>query len=241
MIQKLALCPSPRLLEAYLTPESRFDAIVVTDILRATATITEALSAGATAIIPVESLEELRSYQEKGGYLIAGERGGKKVDFADFGNDPQEYTPHKVKGRTLVLSTTNGTQNLRTTHRLASTTPIYIGTIGNLDMLARLLEDRYSRILVSASGWQNRFSFEDSLFAALLIKSFSQTPQVLDDASLMAMATLEHYGKEWKKAVEQSEHYQRLSKLLPKERIDYCLKAYLYSVVPRYDGHQIIL
>lgn len=234
MLQELALCPSPRLLADYITSTDRFDAVVATDILRATTTITEALAAGVSSVIPVESLDELKTYKGKEGYLTAGERGGKKVDFADLGNNPLEYTPQKVKGKTIVLSTTNGTQNLRAISRLAPQVPIYIGAIGNLDILARLLEEKYSHILVAASGWKNCFSFEDSLFAALLVESLCQTPPILDDATQMARDALSLYGDNWKRAVAKSEHYQRLKKLIAQEQIDYCLKEYLYSIVPQY-------
>jgi 2-phosphosulfolactate phosphatase len=96
-------------------------ACVVFDILRATSTFVTALQNGAERIIPVGEISEAVALKRKfPGVLLAGERDGVKiraaqsggVDF-DLGNSPREFTPEKIRGRTIVSTTTNGTRALR--------------------------------------------------------------------------------------------------------------------------------
>ena len=85
--------------------------VVVIDVLRATTSMVVMLENGAERVNPVASLEEARGWGEKG-YLMAGERNGFKVDGFDFGNSPQEFTKDKVGGKSVVMTTTNGTHAL---------------------------------------------------------------------------------------------------------------------------------
>ena len=82
--------------------------VVIIDILRASSAICTAFANGAASIIPVADVGEAREYKSKG-YLVAAERDGFVLDFADFGNSPFNFTREKVEGKTIVYSTTNGT------------------------------------------------------------------------------------------------------------------------------------
>lgn len=234
MLQTLQLSPSPLMLSAYLTEQSQIEAVVFTDVLRASTTILAGLAAGAEAFIPVETLEELSSYRGKTGVLIAGERNCLKVDFADLGNDPEEYIPGRVFGKTVVLSTTNGTQNLRAVVRLKPKIPIIVGSIGNLSATASYLERRYRHVLVAASGWRGTFSLEDSLFAGLLCESFSSPPEEVDDGVQMALAALHQDRGDWKSLIQKGFNYQRLKKLLSAEKAECALEKDTYTIVPTY-------
>ena len=103
-----------RNIKTYLTPalfehgadENKL--IVIIDILRATSSICAAFANGASSIIPVAEVDEAKEYKNKG-YMVAAERDGYVLDFADFGNSPFNFSADKVKGKTIVYSTTNGT------------------------------------------------------------------------------------------------------------------------------------
>ena len=88
---------------------------VVIDVLRASTTIIYALQAGANAVIPCQEIDEARriaagfSPDEK---ILGGERGGMPIEGFDLGNSPEEFTPERVRGKTVVFTTTNGTQAL---------------------------------------------------------------------------------------------------------------------------------
>jgi 2-phosphosulfolactate phosphatase len=100
--RKLETCFSPALFE----PDGHNNSIVVIiDVLRASSAIVTALANGASAIIPVAEISEAKEYKTKG-YLVAAERDGFILDFADFGNSPFNFTREKVSNKTIVYSTT---------------------------------------------------------------------------------------------------------------------------------------
>jgi len=89
------------------------------------------LANGALSIIPVAEISEAKEFKRKG-YLVAAERDGYVLDFADFGNSPFNFTRDKVEGKTIVYSTTNGTRIID----LASTSYMtIIGTFINISSL----------------------------------------------------------------------------------------------------------
>src|SRR3954464_2765859 len=99
-----------------LTPQDVQGRVVaMIDVLRASSTIAVALANGARAIIPLESSEDVvtRSKQfERASVLLAGERRMLKMDGFDLGNSPVEHTRQAVEGKTVLLTTTNGTRAL---------------------------------------------------------------------------------------------------------------------------------
>lgn len=115
--------------------------VVVIDAVRASSTIAHAVAAGAKRVIPVETVEEaweLRRRLEGEQPLLGGERGGLKIDGFDLGNSPESYTPQAVGGRTVIMTTTNGTRAMRAG---AGVGRVVIGAFVNLPAaVARLLE-----------------------------------------------------------------------------------------------------
>ena len=93
--RKLETCFSPALFEADCHTDS---IVVIIDVLRASSAICNAFANGAASIIPVAEIEEAKMYKSKG-YLVAAERDGFILDFADFGNSPFNFTKEKVEGR----------------------------------------------------------------------------------------------------------------------------------------------
>src|SRR5579862_5531230 len=105
----LATSLSPSLLNLYDVSSS---IVVIIDVLRATSTIATALYNGAKSIIPVDSVAECIKLGKQMDVITAGERDGKIADGLKYGNTPLQYTSKFVKGKTLVLTTTNGTRLL---------------------------------------------------------------------------------------------------------------------------------
>jgi 2-phosphosulfolactate phosphatase len=160
MIKKriLETCFSPALFE----PERHEGSIVVViDILRASSAICTAFENGASSIIPVATVPEAKAFKEKG-YLIAAERDGYVLDFADFGNSPFNFTPEKVTGKTIVYSTTNGTGIIK----MASLAGfIVIGSFLNISSLAGWILKQERNVVLFCAGWKNRFNLEDTICA----------------------------------------------------------------------------
>ncbi len=144
---------------------------VVFDILRATTTMITALVNGAEAIIPVEQIgEALEVRRQRPNVLLAGERDGVRIranltggiDF-DLGNSPREFSADRVQGRTIVMTTTNGTRALRA---CAAAKAVLIGSFLNLRATANWLrEHKPQHLILVCSGTYEQASFEDILAA----------------------------------------------------------------------------
>src|SRR5690606_21598926 len=89
---------------------------VVIDIFRASSSICYGIHNGAEAIIPVLTVEECIKYNSNG-FLLAAERNGAVVEGFAIGNSPFSYTEDKVRGKTIVLTTTNGTRSIQLSKR----------------------------------------------------------------------------------------------------------------------------
>jgi 2-phosphosulfolactate phosphatase len=147
---------------------------VVFDVLRATSTMATALANGAAAIVPVASIAEaLRLREEQSAILLAGERAGARIraflaggiDF-DLGNSPREFTRDKVQGKTIVMTTTNGTRALRA---CAGARRVLISSFLNLRATGRFLAKAGpSPLLLVCGGTEEEAAYEDVLGAGAL-------------------------------------------------------------------------
>jgi 2-phosphosulfolactate phosphatase len=149
-------------------------ACVVFDILRATSAFVTALQNGAKEIIPVSEIPEaLARRQQQPDVLLAGERDGVKIratqsggiDF-DFGNSPREFRPEKVRGKTIVSTTTNGTRALRA---CAGAKILLASSFLNLAATAKYLnQSSVEEILLVCAGTGEGVALEDVLAAGAL-------------------------------------------------------------------------
>jgi len=182
MKRKLETCFSPAL---YNTDEHVNWVVVIIDILRASSAICTAFANGAASILPVADASEARDYKSRG-FLVAAERDGFVLDFADFGNSPFNFTRDKVEGKTIVYSTTNGTGII---NQAASANSIAVGSFLNLGALSRWIIRQEKDTLLFCAGWKNRFNIEDSVcagaFATKLMASGLFTTNC--DSTLAAM------------------------------------------------------
>jgi len=180
--KRIEVCLSPALFEQHADSEA---VVVVIDILRATSSICTAFANGAREIIPVGNVDE--AYRMKhNGFLIAAERDGFVLDFADFGNSPFNFTPEKVRDKTIVYSTTNGTNVIN----MASVChTVVVGAYLNFSALSDWLIGQDRNVILFCAGWKDRFNLEDTLcagaFAEKLMESGEYT--TICDSALAAM------------------------------------------------------
>ena len=189
-------------------------ACVVFDILRATTTMITALSNGAGEIIPVGEIEEAMALRKSdSNLLLAGERGGVKiraeqtgsVDF-DFGNSPREFVSEKVRGRTIAITTTNGTRALRS---CAHAGEVYIGAFLNMTALANVVANSpLTNVLIICAGTQDEASLEDTLAAGALCQSLPNAQ--LRDSAQIAHATYAHFESDLLGAISKARNGRKL-------------------------------
>lgn len=190
-------------LDVFLTPGEISPAdvadrdVVVMDVLRATSSIVEALSAGARSIYPVGSVEEALRLANTFGrdeVLLCGERKCLPIEGFDLGNSPREFTPDVVSGKTLVMSTTNGTGAMSLT---AGASRVYIGALTNLGAVVERLAASDSEPVVLCSGRERHFAIEDAVSAGLLVQRLVAARPgewVMNDGARAAVALAESLG-----------------------------------------------
>lgn len=237
----LHLCPSPDLIKNYAPSRWNRTLVVITDVFRASATILSALYHGAIEVRPVATVEESLHYRVDPDYLVTAERNAVRVEGAQLGNDPEEYTTALVKDKKVVLTTTNGTRALHLA-REAGAQHIAIGSFGNISrIIGYTKEGQFEQVLVVAAGWEGQLAGEDCLFAGILLHRFLErgfTIKGANDALLIAHLSYLAYKDHLQGFIVQLEHYQRLERLGYLPTIPICLEEDRYPILPLYDPNR---
>jgi 2-phosphosulfolactate phosphatase len=192
-------------------------ACVVFDVLRATSTIAVALSHGAARVTVVAEIEDaLRCRDLDPGVLLAGERLGKRISAEltgsiafDLGNSPREFVPDRVRDRSIVMTTTNGTRAIRACH---GATHILAGAFLNLAATARALQEQaVDRVRIVLAGTGDQIAFEDLLGAGALLSMLGADRfKPMGDACLIARELYERHRNDLEAAFARSINGARL-------------------------------
>jgi len=234
MSKKIEVCLTPALIDLYEIEES---IVVVIDILRATSSITYGIENGAEAIIPVANVEDCLNYSHKG-YLLAAERNGEVVVGYDFGNSPFSYTKEKVAGKTIVLTTTNGTKALHLAQKRAY--QVVIGSFLNLDSLCDYLASQDKNVLLLCAGWKDQFNLEDTLFAGAVVNKLRKNFEHFDDSSVAAEDLYLLAKDDLRKYLHKSSHSHRLAQLNIEEDVVFCLQLNICRAIPVLEGERLV-
>jgi len=231
---KIEVCLTPALLDLYAIENS---IVVVIDILRATSSITYGIENGAEAIIPVMNVEDCLAYADKG-YLLAAERNGEVVTGYDFGNSPFSYTAEKVAGKTIVLTTTNGTKAMHLAQERAL--QVIVGSFLNLSSICDYLKKENKDVLLLCAGWKDNFNLEDTLFAGAVVEQLQKEFSVADDSSVAALDMYQLAKDDLREYLKKSSHSHRLIKLNIEEDVQFCLKLDVCQVIPVLEGEMLV-
>jgi 2-phosphosulfolactate phosphatase len=143
--------------------------VAVIDVFRTTTVMAVALARGAAAIYPAETVEEAREITrtlEPGSFLLAGERRGLPLEGFHLDNSPFSYTEEKIAGKTIIMTTSNGTRAVRAG---ADCARLYIASFLNVSAVARALIRDGGDVCIICSGTLGTFSLEDGLCAGMLL------------------------------------------------------------------------
>lgn len=215
----------------------RRDVIIVIDVLRCTSTIITALTNGAQAVIPAETLKEAREIRKMNPtYLLAGERRGLKPRGFDLGNSPLEFTREKVEGRHIILTTTSGTRALK---RSEGARWVLVGALLNARSAAhealRLAKDERLNITLLTSGRKGEFSLEDFICAGAIAEELKRMNGTkFSDAATAANLTYLTAKDELLNTVQGGEHAQYLTAIGLKGDVEFCCQLNQYEAVPIY-------
>lgn len=165
---------------------------VVVDVLRASTTIVHALEAGAHEVLPCLEINEARAMARRlgpGECLLAGERQGRPIEGFDLGNSPEEFTPERIGGRSIVFTTTNGTRAISAAR---SAERVLIGAFVNAQAVCnRLLGVEHIHIL--CAGTNDQFSSDDTLLAGLLVERLQRLGGMSYQLNAQAMTAQEYW------------------------------------------------
>ena len=229
---------SPALLNLYDVSSS---IVVIIDVLRATSTIATVLYNGARHIIPVDSVAECIRLGKQIEGITAGERDGHVAEGLVHGNSPFEYPREFIKGKTLVLTTTNGTKLLHMALERGAK-GIITGSFPNLSAVCNYLVATKKPVVLGCAAWKNRINIEDTLFAGAVINRVKNhftincdSSQIAETMYLEAKENMYEFLKN-----KNASHYHRLTKYGLEADIRYCLTEDIANVLCVYEGGKLI-
>jgi len=229
---------SPALLHLYDLSNS---VVVIIDVFRATSTIASALFNGAKSVIPVDSVPKAIEISKSIDGIAAGERDGMIADGLQHGNSPLEYSREFIEGKTLVLTTTNGTRLLHMALEKNADT-IISGSFPNISSVCDFLVKEKKNVVLGCAGWKDRFNLEDTLFAGSVINRIKKEFTIHCDSSVMADAMYSSNKNNLLDFAPKLTHYHRLVERFGLiDDIKYCLTDDVANVLPLYKEGKLIV
>jgi len=190
--------------------------LVLIDVLRASTTICHALKSGARAVIPISEPSEAAELRSKIGNensVLGGERSGVKIENFDLGNSPLEYNEDNVKGKTVILTTSNGTKGY---NRTGGAKLILTGALVNISVAAKKVFQAGSDLVILCAGQDGDFSIEDTLCGGMMLHKLLTDDKVemeLNDAASLALLLFRTNSRALKQTIAKGEHGRFLKKL----------------------------
>ena len=207
------------------------------DVLRATSAAVAACEAGCRRVVPVpdQAAAQSRAARDGADVVLAGERGGEAIPGFHLGNSPVEFTSDRVGGRTVVLTTTNGTAAMLTA---AGADAAGLAALTNLTAATgwALAQGRDVSILCAGDG--GAFSLEDAVCAGLLVAGLTAASSgaTLGEGAAAALGLGRHYGPRLERLAEDSRWARRLAGLGREADVACCLRTDTSRVVPVFAG-----
>lgn len=220
-------------------------AVVVIDVLRASSTIVQALASGARALYPVASIEEALNLGRTLGrdqVLLCGERKALPIEGFDLGNSPRDFTPERVGGQTLVMSTTNGTAAMVAA---AQAQRVIIGAWMNLSAVVDDLVKGGADPVFLCSGREGKFGLDDAVvagkMAAGVMAALPDAEWELNDGARAAIALAEAFGGEVLEMFRATAAGRQIEEAGLGDDLRVCAELDRHDVVPVLHDRQITI
>ena len=218
--------------------------VVVIDVLRASTSIATALANGARAVIPVDSTEEVvmrAKAFERSEVKLAGERQMRPIPGFDLGNSPREFSREVVEGKTVLLSTTNGTTAIAS---LQGPRDVVIGSYVNFSAVLAMLRAALrggADIAILCAGRDKQFSLEDAACAGRFVHHAMRrrTDVAVNDAAFASMLIDRRYSDNLMRLFSASAHGRALSEAGYGDDLADCAAIDSYPIIPIYQDRQI--
>ena len=219
--------------------------VLVIDVLRASTSIAAALNNGARAVIPFQGVDEAMTRArslERSDVLLAGERRMVPIRGFDLGNSPREFTPAIVQGKTIVMTTTNGTAALAGAHGAHE---VLVGSFTNYSVVVAWLRAAAradKSLTLVCAGTDGRFALEDAICAGRFVRGIARRgiQAELGDAARIAAMIDRRMGEDLHSVLRDSEHGRALIEAGHGDDVAYCATLDTNPVVPIYRDRQVV-
>lgn len=233
---------------AVLSPaEVQGRTVFVVDILRATTVMCAALHHGARALIPVASTEEALRLAEtigKTDVLLAGEKDCIKIPGFHLGNSPLEMTEAAVRGKTIIMTTSNGTRALLACQGAAHVFPAAAANLSLAAERAREAIGGGQRVLIICAGRGGAFALDDAYCAGMLVSAAlgeRKSRRGLNDAAIAALDLVRRYGDHWERPLARSRGGRELIKLGFRADVQDAARLDAYPVLAQFHDRRVTL
>ncbi len=221
--------------------------VVVIDVLRATTSICAALHAGAREVIAVADPGEastLARVLDRNDVILAGERNCERIPGFALGNSPGDFGPDTVRGKTIVMTTTNGTRALLAT---GDAKQVVIAAAVNLDVAGGWAKKAYEdagSLLILCAGRDEGFGMDDAYIAGLLAQAAlggRRSRKELNDAAMVSLDLVRRYGDKIPRVLGMSGAGRRLAAIGYQADVIECGRRNLHPVLPIYHDRRLTL
>lgn len=213
---------------------------IVIDVLRCTTTMITALMNGAASIRAFAQIEDVFTCADIIGRqdcILGGERKAVKVDGFDVGNSPLEYSSELVRGKTVIMSTTNGT---RAINGASSAKVMLIGALINSEAVAQKACELANDVIIVCAGTEHKPSADDLLTAgAIVVKMLNLCECTMNDEAIICRL-LYNAWRRGEIEIRETFHCSRLLKMGMTSDVEYCLTEDLTDYVPVKESDEYI-
>jgi 2-phosphosulfolactate phosphatase len=205
--------------------------VVAIDVLRATTTIATALANGADGVVPVLGSDDALAVARRLGRdraLLCGERDSVLIAGFDLDNSPASYRREAVEGKTLVLTTTNGTRLLVAAAERCE--HVLVGSLLNLAAVAEAVRaSGAEEAAVLCAGLHGELVLDDAYCAGRIAEALGGEPEDSAKAAILLARGFESH--------EAGLGASRSAGNLRREGLDddiaWCARESALAVVPR--------
>ncbi len=217
---------------------------IAVDVLRASSMVVTALALGAQEVVAVPSLVQARKVARLSRYLLCGERGGLPPPGFHLGNSPSQLRAEAIRGRGLVLTTSNGTPLLA---RLRNARHVLIASLLNREAVAKAALALGGPVHIICAGEERgkRLALEDVIGAGAVVEAALRLRPALalgEGARLALMVFLAAQG-DLEAALASTTHGSHLVSLGLGQDVRFCARLDVWQVVPRLhpESHSLVL
>ena len=218
--------------------------VVVIDVLRASTTIAVALANGARTVIPLDSSDAVVTRAktfERADVRMAGERKMLPIPGFDFGNSPREFTRQAVEGKTVLMTTTNGTAVIAA---IQGARDVIIGSYVNFSAVATVLRTALrgdTDVAIMCAGREHQFALEDAGCAGRYVYHVTKRMSNVDtnDAAQACVLLDRKYADNVLRLFDASEHGRALRAAGFGDDLAACAEIDAYPIIPVYQDRQI--